>query len=215
MHTAILREHFKLTPDIAFGYSMGECSSMWYASGVWHPNGAEKFRKSPIFKSRFAGDLELLANHWGVSSEVAKEKWISIVLLAPLQKVEALIEGKEKVFLTFINTEEEVIISGDRDICFQIAEKLKCHSIPIPFQNVIHHSFCIQEEEGLLDMHHFEINDQPPIDFYSSITQNKINLNSQEIAENSVAVCAQQVNFPKTAQTVYEAGARIFIEVWC
>ncbi|MCG8329227.1 MAG: PfaB family protein [Chitinophagales bacterium] len=213
MHTAILREHFKLTPDIAFGYSMGECSSMWYASGVWHPNGAEKFRKSPIFKSRFAGDLELLANHWGVSSEVAKEKWISIVLLAPLKKVEALIKGKEKVFLTFINTEEEVIISGDRDVCFQIAEELKCHSIPIPFQNVIHHSFCIQEEEGLLDMHHFEINDQPPIDFYSSITQEKINLNSQEIAENSVAVCAQQVNFPKTTQAVYEAGARIFIEV--
>jgi PfaB family protein len=213
MFTAMLRDHFKLTPDIAFGYSMGECSSMWYASGVWHPNGADKFRVSPIFKSRFAGDLELLAEHWGVSSDVAKEKWTSIVLLAPQKEVERLIEGKDQVFLTFINTEEEVIISGDKRVCLQIAEELKCHHIPIPFQNIIHHSFCINEKEGLLDMHHFDINSHPQIDFYSSITQNKINLNSLEIAENSVAVCANPVNFPKTVNTVYEAGARIFIEV--
>jgi len=211
--TEVLRDHFKLIPDIAFGYSMGECSSMWYASGVWHPNGAEKFRKSDIFKNRFAGDLELLAEHWGVSTEVAKEKWISMVLLAPLHKVEALIEGKEKVFLTFINTADEVIISGDKETCIQIAADLECHSIAIPFQNVIHHDFCKKESDGLLDMHYFDIAAQPEIDFYSSITQKKINLSSQEIAENSVAVCAQQVDFPKTIQTVYDVGARIFIEV--
>jgi 3-hydroxymyristoyl/3-hydroxydecanoyl-(acyl carrier protein) dehydratase len=62
-------------------------------------------------------------------------------------------------------------------------------------------------------MHYFEIVDHPQIDFYSSITQKKIKLSSEGIAENSVAVCAQQVNFPKTIQTVYDAGARIFIEV--
>ncbi|MFT5914694.1 MAG: PfaB family protein [Bacteroidia bacterium] len=211
--TEILRDYFKLMPEIAFGYSMGECSSMWYSLGIWHPNGAKKFRESPIFKNRFAGNLELLAEHWGITTETAKEQWISLVLLAPQQQVEALIEGKEKVFLTFINTNEEVIISGNKESCLQIAKELKCHSIPVPFQNVIHHDFCLREKEGLLDMHHFEITDQPPIDFYSSITQDKIKLSSQEIAENSVAVCAQQVNFPKTIQTVYDAGARVFIEV--
>jgi 3-hydroxymyristoyl/3-hydroxydecanoyl-(acyl carrier protein) dehydratase len=117
------------------------------------------------------------------------------------------------VFLTFVNTDQEIIISGDKDFCLKIAEELKCHSIPVPFQNVIHHDFCIKEKDGLIKVHHFEIAERPAIDFYSSITQKKINLNSQEIAENSVAVCAQNVNFPKTIQTVYEAGARIFIEV--
>jgi len=211
--TDILRDHFKIKPDIAFGYSMGECSSMWYSLGVWHPRGAEKFRQSPIFKNRYAGDLEVLAEHWDVSSEVAKETWTSLILLAPLEKVKALIEGKEKVFLSFINTNHEVIISGDKESCIRIVDELKCQSIPIPFQNVIHHDFCIKEKEGLLDMHHFDIVDRPTIDFYSSITQDKIPLVSQDIAENSVAVCAQKVNFPKTIQTVYEAGARIFIEV--
>ena len=211
--TDILRNHFKLQPDIAFGYSMGECSSMWYSLGVWHPNGAEKFRKSEIFKNRFAGNLDLLAEHWGIDSDTAKEKWVSMVLLAPKDQVEALIQGKEQVFLTFINTQDEVIISGDKETCEKIVADLDCHAITVPFQNVIHHDFCIKEKEGLLDMHHFDIVAQPEIDFYSSITQDKIKLNSLEIAENSVAVCAQEVNFPKTVQTVYNAGARIFIEV--
>ncbi len=211
--TDILRKHFKLQPDIAFGYSMGECSSMWYSLGVWHPNGAEKFRKSEIFKNRFAGNLDLLAEHWNIDSDTAKEKWISLILLAPKDQVEALISEHDQVFLTFINTKDEVIISGDKETCLKIATQLDCHSIPVPFQNVIHHDFCIKEKEGLLDMHHFDIAEQPNIDFYSSITQDKINLNSLEIAENSVTVCAQQVNFPKTIQTVYADGARIFIEV--
>ena len=209
----ILRDKFKVEPDIAFGYSMGECSSMWYSLGVWHPNGAEKFRQSEIFKNRFAGDLELLAEHWGIDTKTAKEKWVSLILLAPKDKVEALIQKKEQVFLTFINTDEEVIISGDKENCLLIAEELGCHSIVVPFQNVIHHDFCIKEKVGLLDMHNFDIAEKPSIDFYSSISQDKINLSSQAIAENSVAVCAQQVNFPKTIETVYNAGARIFIEV--
>ena len=78
---------------------------------------------------------------------------------------------------------------------------------------MIHHDFCLKEKVGLLDMHHFPLADKPSVDFYSSITLDKIPFDSQAIAENSVAVCAQQVNFPKTVETVYQAGARVFIEM--
>ncbi|HHH49795.1 MAG TPA: PfaB family protein, partial [Saprospiraceae bacterium] len=135
--THIMREYFNLRPNIAFGYSMGECSSMWYSLGIWSADETEEFQQSPIFKNRFAGNLELLAEHWGLSSKEAKAQWISLVLLAPKEKVAQLVEEKEKVFLTFVNTENEVIISGDRQNCLAIAEELKCHNITIPFQNII------------------------------------------------------------------------------
>ena len=122
--THILLEVFGIKPEIAFGYSMGECSSMWYALGVWSSNEAREFQDSPIFKNRFAGDLELLAETWGISSEEAKERWISLVLLAPREKVEQLIQGEDKVYLTFVNTENEVVISGDKIACLTIAEEL-------------------------------------------------------------------------------------------
>jgi len=212
-YTHVLRSFFQLEPDMAFGYSMGECSSMWYALGVWHPNGAQKFRKSPIFKNRFAGNLELLAETWGISSEEAKARWVSLVLIAPRAEVEKLVAQEEKVYLSFINTDNEVIISGDKVACQRIAQQLACSAIEIPFQNVIHHDFCKKEEVGLLDMHNFETTDQTNIDFYSSISQSKIQVDSLTVAKNSVTVCEQQVDFPRTVDTLYQAGARIFIEL--
>ncbi|MEO1624652.1 MAG: PfaB family protein, partial [Bacteroidota bacterium] len=211
--THLLRSVFKIEPDMAFGYSMGECSSMWYSLGIWNPEGAQKFRSSPIFKNRFAGNLELLAEHWGIGTEEAKQRWVSLVLLTSKEQVEPLIQGESQVYLTFINTDNEVIISGDREKCLAVAEQLQCPVIEVPFQNVIHQDFCINEKPGLLDMHHFPIEAQPKIDFYSSILQGKIPMDSQSIAENSVAVCAQQVNFPRIVRTVSDAGAAIFIEL--
>ncbi|NND78610.1 MAG: PfaB family protein [Maribacter sp.] len=211
--THILRSLFKLNPDIALGYSMGECSSMWYSLGVWSANEAREFQDSPIFKNRFAGNLELLAEHWGITTEEAKERWISLVLLAPKDQVKLLIEKESQVYLTFVNTENEVVISGDKKACLAIAEQLKCPSVTIPFQNVIHHDFCKKETAGLLKMHHFPLQEKPDIDFYSSIAQSKIELDSEAIAENSTAVCTQQVDFPQTIKTVSKAGATIFIEL--
>ena len=212
-YTHLLRSFFQLEPNMAFGYSMGECSSMWYSLGVWHPNGAQKFRESPIFKNRFTGNLELLAEHWGISSEEAKSRWVSLVLIAPREAVEQRVAHEKHAYLTFINTENEVILSGDKTICQAIVQQLACPVIEIPFQNVIHQDFCQKEEVGLLDMHNFATTDQPHIDFYSSISQSKIKVDSLTIAKNSTAVCAQQVDFPKTVETVYKAGARIFIEL--
>ncbi len=212
-YTHILQNVFGIKPEMAFGYSMGECSSMWYALGVWSSNEAREFQDSPIFKNRFAGNLELLAEHWGISTDEAKERWISLVLLAPREKVEQLIQGKDKVYLTFVNTENEVVISGDKIACLAIAEELKCQTVTIPFQNVIHHDFCKKEEEGLIKMHHFDLNKNLDIDFYSSITQEKIPFDSQLIAKNSTAVCCEKVDFPKTVNTLLEKDAKIFIEL--
>ncbi len=136
-----------------------------------------------------------------------------MVLLAPQEAVEALVKDQEKAFLTFINTENEVVISGDKAACQATADQLRCQSITLPFQNVIHHDFCEKERDGLLKMHHFPLQQEPAIDFYSSITQSRMELDSRKVAENSTAVCCQKVNFPETVRTVHQAGARIFIEL--
>jgi PfaB family protein len=212
-YSHVLREYFRLDPAMAFGYSMGECSSMWYALGVWGGDEAREFQESPIFKTRFSGDLEVLAEHWGITSEEAKERWVSLVLPAPRERVEKLVDTEEHVHLTFVNTDREVVISGDKSACLAIAKQVNCPTVTIPFQNIIHHEFCDKEREGLLKMHHFPLQQKPPIDFYSSITRSKLELDSRKIAENSAAVCCRQVDFPATVRTIFGAGANIFIEL--
>lgn len=212
-YSHILRKTLGLEPNIAFGYSMGECSSMWYSLGLWSADQTAVFRNSPIFKTEFAGELNLLAEHWNTDSTTAKNNWTSLILLANKNTVKTLVEQHDNVYLTFINTAKEVIISGDKRACQQIVKQLDCNAIEVPFKNIIHHDFCKKEYDGLIDMHNFELQAQPNIDFYSSLTLQKIPLDSLAIAKNSTAVCHQQVDFTKTVQKVYNDGARIFIEL--
>ena len=212
-YTKILQDIFKLAPNMAFGYSMGECSSMYYATGMWEADNAKEFRESSIFLNGFAGDLEVLMKDWNISSEEAKANWVSYVLLASKEEVVAAIRPYDKVYLTFVNTDSQIVISGNKSNCEAVIKQLDCQYVPIPFQNVIHHDCCRVEEEGLISMHHFPLATIPNIDFYSSITNSKIKLDSDTIARNSTEVCCNAVDFPKTVRAVYQDGAKIFIEV--
>lgn len=212
-YTHLARQYFGLQPNSAFGYSMGECSSMYYALGLWSAEETEVFRHSPIFQTEFAGDLRALAKHWNISTDEAKERWTSLILLADAKQVKTMVATKDKVYLTFVNTANEVIISGDKAACQQIVQQLKCKSIEVPFQNVIHHDFCTVERQGLLDMHTFPLQEQSAIDFYSSLTLNKLPIDSQAIGENSTKVCYQAVDFPKVVDKMYSDEHRIFVEL--
>jgi len=211
--THILQNYFKLNPSLAFGYSMGECSSMFYSTEVWSTDHTEHFQQSPIFAKRIAGDLTLLAEHWKITPEEARKDWVSLILLAPRKAVEALVNQNEKVYLTFINTNQEVIISGDKTTCLQIAKRLNIEPIEVPFQNIIHHDFCAAEREGLLEMHGWPIVQKPSFEFFSSLTLDTIPLNSQAIAQNSTQVCLETVDFPRTIEALYQKNTKIFLEV--
>ncbi|CAA6798687.1 MAG: omega-3 polyunsaturated fatty acid synthase subunit, PfaC [uncultured Aureispira sp.] len=213
IYTHILRAYFKLEPQIAFGYSMGESASMWYSLNVWSPTRTSVFKNSSLFQNEFSGDLNLLAKVWDTTSEEAKERWVSLILLAPRAKVEALVARYDKTYLSFVNTNNEVIISGEKATCLSIVSQLNCHSIEVPFQNVIHHDFCKMAHDDLMEMHEFSLEEKPNIDFYSSLTLEKLPFDSNIIARNSSKICYQAVDFPRTVETIYDKGARIFIEL--
>ncbi len=213
VYTEILQSIFKCIPDIAFGYSMGECSSMWYSLNVWDGMNSTQFRSSDIFQNKFSGELTTLADHWQVSSVEAKKTWISLILFARKEAVQEALASFPMVYHTFTNTPTEVIISGDKTTCYAIAAQLNCRTLLLPFQNVIHHDFCRAEEAGLLEMHNFNLVQKPATQFYSSIKGDFIDLDSQQIATNSTEVCCRSVDFPKSVHDVYNKGARIFIEL--
>ena len=125
---------------------------------MWEADNAKEFRESPIFLNGFAGDLEVLMKDWNISSEEAKARWVGYVLLASKEAVETAIRPYDKVYLTFVNTDNQIVISGDKSDCEAVINQLACQSIPIPFQNVIHHDCCRQEEEGLMSIHAINFN---------------------------------------------------------
>ena len=115
--------------------------------------------------------------------------------------------------MILINTENEIIISGNKINCNKVVTELNCNAVKVPFQNIIHHDFCKTAYDELIEMHNFPIEECPNIDFYSSIGLKKLPFESKTIAENSTEVCFKPVNFPRTCEYIYQEGARIFIEL--
>lgn len=213
IYTHLLKDKFGLQADLAFGYSMGESAGMWYSFDVWNPDNTAIFRNSDLFSNKLSGDLLLLADTWGISSEEAKARWISFVLLADRAAVEELVQQEEKCYLSFVNTPQEVIISGDKEACNRVVNALNCAAVEVPFQNVIHHDFCKNIEEELYAMHYFPLENQPNLDFHSSLSLAPLPMDSGVIAQNSTQVCFQMVDYPATIQHLYKEGVRIFIEL--
>jgi len=213
IYTHILRSYFKLEPEIAFGYSMGESASMWYSLDVWNASRTSVFRNSSLFKTELSGDLNLLAKIWDTTPENARDRWTSLILLAPRTKIEELVASYDNAYISFINTNNEVTISGDKDACLAIVNQLNCPSVELPFQNIVHHSFCNMVHDELMEMHEFPLEEKPVIDFHSSLSLKSLPFDSKEIGLNSTKVCYQAVNFPQTVASTYEKEARIFIEL--
>ena len=212
--TYILRTYFGIKPKAAMGYSMGECSSMWYALDVWNPNeGTKVFRNSPIFKNKFSGNLEVLAQAWDISTKEAKARWQSWILLESKENVSAHILNFENVSITFVNSKKELIISGDKTQCEAIISALDCPAVLVPFQNIIHNEICKKEYDGLIEMHNFPIEKNPEVDFYSSLTGEKITMDSLTIAQNSTKVCYKTVDFPAFTEKMSRNGFSTFVEL--
>ena len=213
IYTHLFKDVFGLQPNLAFGYSMGESAGMWYSFDVWNARNTFQFRNSDLFANQLSGDLQLLADTWGISCEAAKACWTSLVLLADRAKVEALVAQEERCYLSFVNTPQEVIISGDKAACNRVVQALQCTTIAVPFQNIIHHDFCQAIEQELYAMHHFPLEKKPPVQFYSSLTLAPLPMDSAAIAQNSSQLCFQLVDYPATIQHLYKQGVRIFIEL--
>ncbi|WP_338398255.1 beta-ketoacyl synthase N-terminal-like domain-containing protein [Persicobacter psychrovividus] len=224
MLTHIYQEKLGVPGDAVLGYSMGETSSMMYAQNVWSAKYIDqKFLTSNLFSEKVGGRLTLLAEHWGVTPKEARGRWTSYLLnvrggmsgyntLADWCTAE-LLPLHEEVFLSFINTDEEIIISGDRTALLQALEKFGLQGMEIRNNNIVHHDFCRRETEAFIEMHMLPIASKPPLAFYSGVTGKPLPLEQQALAENAMEVCCQKVNWPMLTRSLHADGHRLFVEV--
>ncbi len=223
LYTHVLQTYLEVQADAAIGYSMGETSSMWYANGMWDSHlSEEKFIKAPLFQHKVGGAMDLLGEIWNTSSEKARKKWGCYLVtqskdMAPFVSMEEWFQTEiapntNNTFLTFINTDKEIIISGDNDEIAPFLAKDELNIVKLNINNIVHHPFCEQLSEEFIEMHTLELLKKPPIQFYSSIYLQPLQLNSDAIANNSAAVCFEAVNWPRLIRKMKEENHTIFIE---
>jgi PfaB family protein len=216
-YTKILRNYFQVQPQAAFGYSLGEVSMM-VALDIWNDDDsmAEHMESSSLFKTRIDGPKNAVREYWGLppKEETAnKDFWSTYVLLSGVDRVRDCLKNEDRVYITHINTPEEVAIAGDAKSCIRVIEKLGCSYFPAPFSVAIHSQPILSELGELTKLFTLPTQDGSQVKFYSSAECVPIAIDTHNVASQIARGICQQVNFPRLIDRVYDDGARIFIEV--
>ena len=217
--TSIFRDIFQVEPYSAFGYSLGE-NSMMFSLGVWGDglHASRRLFASPLFHSRLAGPQNAVRAHWGLptlaeSTSTAGALWENFLLMAPVDRVQEIVNTETKVYLTHINTPRQVVIGGDPPACRRVIEKLKCSSLKAPFDYVLHCKAMESEYQALYEIHSLPVMNQPEVKLYSAADDRPFTLTQSEIARAVARDLCSMLDFPRLVETAYAEGARFFIEL--
>ncbi len=215
LFTQVMRQVFKLKPDAALGYSIGEGSMLW-AMDAWHEGDAasEVFNASNLFKSRLFGRKEAIREAWGLPSQFSDDFWASYVLTTSFAQVMDAISHETHVYLTHVNTPTEVVIAGDPAACERVIEKIGCQSLRAPFEVAIHNEAMLSEYNEFYRLHHWPVQTvSQNVTFYSAADYEPIRMESDLIARSIGRVSCKYVDFPRLVHRAYRDGARIFVEL--
>jgi PfaB family protein len=217
VYTMVLRDCFKVTPHYAFGYSQGE-TGMMTSLGVWTDplELTEKHTTSPTFRDRLHGELKAVRDYWGLDEtgiSPHEKIWGAYTLQAAPAIVSEEIQKEERVYLTMVNTQDEVVIAGDPESCSRVIKRLRCKHYPLGLRLALHADPARLEYDRLVDLYTLPVNEKPQIRFYSTSCYKSIPIRSKAIAHSIANAFCHTVDFPRLVNQVYQDGARIFIEI--
>jgi len=218
LFTIILRDIFKVKPDVAFGYSLGE-NSMMFAMGVWTQADAMRtsLEASPIFHTRVSGQQNAIREFWKMPIENGENSnssiWANYVLMAPFEKVRAAIQNEERVYITHINTPRQVVIGGEKNACKRVVDNIQCMHLQAPYHHSIHCEPIASEFDAFMRLHDWPVENKPDIPIYTAADYAPLQYDSKSIAKSFAKMLTNPIDFPRLVNLAYEDGARIFIEL--
>lgn len=200
--TRVLRQDFGLQPEAALGYSMGGIT-MLFATEVWgFRHLHSRVQQSPVFRP-----------------DPAYRHWTHWVLNVPAEQVRQQLSGTSDLYLTFINSPENVIISGDRTQGEAWLQRHRYEGMVVDLHNVAHCPPVRTMYHDLRQMHVLEVEQTPATRFYSGATQEVLSLDQAALAQNAADTYCQPVDFVSLVQRAYQDGINVFVEVgpkaWC
>lgn len=210
----IFTQVFNVTPNYAAGYSMGEVS-MFTALGCWKTPQlmSQRLLDSTTFKERLAGKLEAIRELWQLSDQEQHEIWESYSVKATPKQIEQVLLAKDRVYITIINSPDNVIIAGYPKDCLALCQRLAVRAIPLQVANAIHCPPAYSEYDNMQALYSLEVADKVSCKMYSSSCYLPIPQLSKAIAIAISKCLCEPVDFPRLMNTLYQQGCRVFIEM--
>ncbi len=220
--TKVFEDVFKVKADFATGYSMGEVS-MYAALGCWQQPGlmSKRLAQSDTFNHRLCGELLTLQEHWGmtqndvnaITNEQQTPLWETYTIKATLEQLEQACEGEERVYCTIINTPDSLLLAGFPPACLRVIKKLGIRAMALNMANAIHSPPAKYEYDKMVELYTMAVNARIQTKMYSSSCYLPVPQLSKAIAISVAKCLCERVDFPRLVNTMYDKGARVFIEM--
>ncbi|MFN2310148.1 MAG: PfaB family protein [Gammaproteobacteria bacterium] len=213
----LFQREFGLNPDYALGYSMGEIS-MFAALDCWQDPGVlpQRMAESVTFNHNLTGELHTLRKHWDLppAADGQQEKlWETYTLKGTVEQVAAACEEEDRVYVTIINTPDSLVIGGYPADCERVIARLGVRALAMEIPSAIHSPPAFKEYENIEALHTLDVAPRIATKLYSASCYLPVPQRTKAIA-NSIATCfCEQVDFPRLVNTVYNNGARLFLEM--
>lgn len=195
-----LLSSFGLKPNMVAGHSYGEYVAL-HAAGVF---SVEQL-------------LNLSADRGRILAEsAAKNPGAMAAVSSDTETVEKTIKGIADVYVANINTPKQVIIAGSIEAIERAAAEFKILNIAckrIPVSAAFHSPLLADSKEPLTKALKQYKYSAPTIDVYSNTTAGPYSGKESDIVKQLSEHALKPVKFAQQLEAMYEAGARIFVEV--
>ncbi|MFT5701408.1 MAG: PfaB family protein [Desulforhopalus sp.] len=215
--TKIFEQVFKVKADFSAGYSMGEIS-MYAALGCWLKPGTMSARLagSDTFNHRLSGELRTPRAHWGlpdVADGTFEQIWETYNIKATLAEVEAACGAEDRVYCTIINTPDSLLLGGYPEDCLRVIKKIGVRPMALNIPNAIHCEPALKEYDNLVALYTMDVNERIATKMYSSSCYLPVPQMKKAIAVSVAKCLCAPVDFPRLIRTLFNNGARVFVEM--
>jgi PfaB family protein len=215
--TQVLRTVLGIPVHGALGYSLGEISMVCSLADRAPYDGGKSFHDDDLFTDWLGGPKRAVRQLWGVADHTPdKAVWASRILFTDAQTVRDQVARYDRVFVTHVNTHNEVIIAGHPEQCRSVVKDLDCPSIPSTISYVLH---CpLPEAAQLAERIRTRIPSvsQPTdgVELFSTHNYDRIDVfDAERVSAQIAETLRATVDFPRLVEAVYQRGYRYFIEV--
>ncbi|MEO0562912.1 MAG: hypothetical protein AAF125_12450, partial [Chloroflexota bacterium] len=140
-------------------------------------------------------------------------EWRTAYVVAPVDDIQAAVEAEPLVFISQINTDNNVIIAGDGHALDQMVKRLGARSMTLPFNSALHTPLAAQRHQSLYELHRYPYAPRKNVTFYSASNYGIVDFDRTNPTEIMRDILVSQLDFPRLVNRIYNDGARLFVEV--
>ena len=200
-------------PAEVIGYSLGESAGL-FSTRAWTARD-EMYRRmveGDLFTKQLAGPCDSVRKVWRLKKGEDVD-WKMGVIDRNADETRDAMKGRDRVYLLIVNTPNECVVGGQRGAIDALVADLGCNLFPIEGVTTVHCEVAEPVAKAYRDLHVFETSGPEGVRYYSGNQGGAYELTSDAAADSIIGNALHGVDYPKTIETAYANGARIFVEM--